>query len=244
MTTGSFDERPGKYPSVEPDLPPVQCDAPPVTQADAPPSVETGGAPLGLKIHLRVPGSDYPFAGIIEHFFGGEASILLDHRFQKETHVNIEFAGFHFDGEVLYCQRKGDVFDTHVVLADRDEAGVRRDPRYVVNLAGRLYAPGIVDAIDAQLIDISRDGIGIECALPLTVGDTVTVESQLNLAFGVVRHCRRMPTGAHRAGLQVHAVITKGEVPIERPKLQSQPKKHRSWMRGILPHVSSDHEGT
>ena len=228
-------EHGGEPASVEPSQSPVNGTSSPLIDAGSPAPVESRGAPLGLKIHLRVPGSDYAFEGTIEHFFGGEANILLDHRFQKETHVKIEFNGFHFDGEVLNCQRKGEVFDTHVVLADQDEAGVRRDPRYVVNLEGRIYAPGTEDAINAKLIDISRAGIGVECALPFTVGETVAVESQSNLAFGVVRHCRRLSTGAYRAGLQVHAVITKDIIPVERQQLHSETNKQQSWMRGILP---------
>lgn len=232
------DEHRGEGPSVESDPSPIEPDAPLTnlsTEADAQSLAETPGAPLGLKIHLAVHGSDYIFEGVMEHFFGNEASILLDHRFQKETRVKVEFHGFQFDGEVLYCQRKGDRFDTHVVLADQDETGVRRDPRYVVNLEGRLYAPGTGDTIDAKLVDISREGIGVECASTLTVGDAVAVESQLNLVFGVVRHCRQTPTGIYRAGLQVHGAITKEEIMPERPKAQSQPKKQHSWMRGILP---------
>ena len=225
----------GEPASVEPSLSPGDSNSSPLVGIDNPTPAETRGAPLGVKIQLRVPGSDYPFEGIIEHFFGGEASILLEHRFQKETRVRIEFDGFHFDGEVLSCQPKGDLFDIHVVLADQDEAGVRRDPRYVVNLDGRIYAPGSVDPIDARLIDISREGIGIECGSPLTVGHMVAVESQLNLAFGVVRHCRQLSSGACRAGLQVHAVITKDTIPMERQRSQPEPKKQRSWMRGILP---------
>src|SRR5579871_6178325 len=77
--------------------------------------VVTRGAPLGIAVQLTVPGTQYIFEGIIEHFFGGEASILLDHHFQKETLVRIEFHGFQFDGEVQFSERKGNSYDTHVV---------------------------------------------------------------------------------------------------------------------------------
>lgn len=219
-----------------------EADSQPVQTADVPPVEQTRGAPLGIAVRLTVPGADYTFEGVLEHFFGGEASILLDHRFQKDTHVKVEFRGFQFDGDVLFCERKGDRFDTHVVLADQDETGLRRDPRYIVNLAARIHIPGAEQPLPAKLVDISREGIGVESDWPFKIGDTIAVESQLNLAFGIVRHCRQLPTGAYRAGLQVHAVIAKEEAPLERQQHQPRQKK-QPWIRSVLPHLSSGAKG-
>jgi hypothetical protein len=37
------------------------------------------------------------------------------------------------------------------------------------------------------------------------------VESEMNIAFGVVRHCRKHSEQVFRAGVQLHHVIQKGD---------------------------------
>ena len=189
----------------------------------------TAGRPkLDLKVGLAIPGDPYVFDGVMEHFDGGEASITVDCIFQKDTQLRVEFHGFHFDGDVVCCERKNDgLYDIHVVMADTDESGVRRDPRYVVNLPALLHATRSPDSAPATLLDISKDGLGLESDIQLPVGETVAVESQLNLAFGIVRHSRQVADGRYRAGLQVTAVFAKEPEPL--PATEKQP-----WTQSLL----------
>jgi len=81
-------------------------------------------------------------------------------------------------------------------------------------MPGKLYPPDGGSAVEAKIIDISRDGLGFESALRLNVGDTVGIESQSNLAFGIVRDCRQVNGNTapiYRAGLQVYDVLSKSE---------------------------------
>lgn len=180
------------------------------------------GESLGLQVNVTMPGFEQVFRGVMEHFVCGEASILLDHIFAKGTPVQVEFHGFQFDAEVLYCERKGEQFDTHVVIPDLDKLGMRRDPRYVVNLPARVYTSHIAEPFEAKLIDISKNGIGLESESALELDQIVAVESQSNLAFGIVRHCVQLSSGAYRAGLYVYNTVAKDETPVTREE-----KRHR-----------------
>src|SRR5579883_3254803 len=68
----------------------------------------------------------------------------------------------------------------------------------------------------------------VRVALKLNVGDTVAIESQSNLAFGIVRHCRQVNGNTariYRAGLQVYDVLSKSETPT---------KANQRWISSIL----------
>ena len=183
--------------------------------------------PLGLKVRLKSPSSTRVYEGFLEHFIPAEACILVDHHFKRDTTLLVDVNGFQFEGIVAFCGRKNDVYEAHIVIPDTDETGRRRDPRYVVNLPARVYAAVSEQPFDAMVVDISRDGLGLECPLQLEMGDTLAVESQLNLAFGVVRHCRALPCGRFRAGVLVHNVISKKQN-------SERQQDRRSWVRSLF----------
>lgn len=207
-------------------------------QDGAPSLSEVRGMSLGLKVRVTMPDAGFVFEGVMQHFVAGEASILLDHRFVKGTPVRVEFQGFQFEGEILFCEPKDDLYDTHIVIADVDETGVRRDPRYVFNLPARLYPPRGEEPVDAKLVDISRNGLGLESPMNLEVGETVAVESQANLAFGIVRHSRQLGSESYRAGLHVYNVITKDLITREEAPAPRQ-EKH-PWLRSLFTHRPSN----
>jgi len=180
----------------------------------------------GLKVRVRTPGLPSWYAGVMEHFIPGEACILVRERFRVDAPICVEVHGFEFTGTVAFCEPKEDMFEIHIVLANVDEEGRRRDARYVVNLPARVYA-SLADApVNGVLVDISREGLGLESPLDLEVGDTVAVESQSNLAFGIVRHSRALAGGIYRVGLLVHNVIIK--------EVKPESSEKRSWVRSFL----------
>ena len=179
----------------------------------------------GLEVHVRTPGLPNVAEGVMEYFIPGEACILAEKSFRVDAPVYVEIHGFEFVGMVAYCERRPQGFEIHVVISNVDEEGRRRDARYLVNWPARVY-DSFRAPVNAVVVDISRDGLGLESALKMEIGDTVAVESQSNLAFGVVRHCREMGNGLYRAGLLVHNVLTKEQEPASAGK--------RSWMRTLL----------
>src|SRR5579883_344115 len=128
-----------------------------------------------------------------------------------------------------YCSANArESYDTHVVILDVDETGIRRDPRYIVHIPGKLHPPDGGNAVEANILDISRDGLGFESVLQLNVGETVVIESQSNLAFGIVRHCRQVRGNTaitYHAGLQVYDVLSKTE---------NQREGNHGWLGSIL----------
>ena len=194
------------------------------------------GRPLGLKVQVVKPGLPGTYEGILEHFIPGEASLLLDHNFPQDTLVRVNIHGFEFDGHVVFCERKGDFFDAHIVIPE-DEVVRRRGPRYVVELPARAYTSLSHQPMDAKIVDISKDGLGLECPSNLSVGETLAVESQSNLAFGIVRHCRPLPAGGYRVGLQVHNVIIKEGKPADLPA-------KKSWVRSLFAGHPDSHNST
>lgn len=181
-----------------------------------------------LRVRVEKPGTGFIHEGLIEYVMPGEVSIFLNHRFPRETQLRVNVNGFQFDGTVVFSEPKGHAFETHIVIADTDETGKRKDPRYIVNLPARLHSSLSDEPLEVRLVDVSRDGVGLESPLKLAMGESVAIESQSNLAFGSVRHCRELPSGKFRAGILVDNVITREADPVAR-------QERRSWFSCLLP---------
>lgn len=181
---------------------------------------------LGLKVLVTTNNANV-YEGYLEHFIPAEACVLINHHLKQDTQVRVDVNGFQFEGTVVFCKHKNTVYEAHIVIPDADETGRRRDPRYTVNLPARIYGSHTNGPIDGILVDISRDGLGLNCLEKLEVGDTLAVESQASLAFGTVRYCRQTHDGSYRAGLLVHSVIGKEQTPCA-----SQAK--RAWVRNLF----------
>ncbi len=179
----------------------------------------------GLRVSVRQPNLPRAYQGFLNHFIPSEACILLLERFPIETPLQVEFNGFQFEGTVAFCKRKHGVFELHILINDFDGKG-RRDPRYVVNLQARFYTSFTERPVDALLVDISREGLGVNCAVQPEVGGTVAVESQANLAFGCVRYCRPVSPALFRVGILVYNVVTK--------ERQGGPQRDKSWFEALL----------
>jgi hypothetical protein len=164
---------------------------------------------LNLPVQVSRAQGSIAFSGTMEHFTPGAASIILDQSMLIDTTVQVECNGFQFAGEVAYCHSKEGAYEIHVAISDVDELGVRRSPRYAVNLPAKIYGAEAGERFDVTLVDISRDGIGLESRTPLHTDEAVCVESELCMAFATVRHCRQVASGRFRAGLEVQYAIAK-----------------------------------
>lgn len=68
--------------------------------------------------------------------------------------------------------------------------------------------PGEPERFDGFVEDISRSGVGITTAQPLTPGSSVFVRLRRSGIFGSIRHCREIAPGCFRAGVSIDHVVT------------------------------------
>jgi hypothetical protein len=61
----------------------------------------------------------------------------------------------------------------------------------------------------ATITDISGDGIGLDTTVKLPHDATVVIESQSNLAVGVVKYCREIAPHQFHLGVRLHHITTK-----------------------------------
>jgi len=164
---------------------------------------------MTLAISLTPFSSSIAIPGEIQDFTPGEVSVLLEQFVPVGSSVALKFKNATFDGEVLYCQPKEGQYQTNIRFTDSAESGLRTTPRFSVKLPAQVFARNSSAPMPATIIDISGAGLGLELPFPLSVGDPVAVESEVNIAFGVVRHCREHVKNIFRAGIQLHHVIQK-----------------------------------
>ena len=169
---------------------------------------------MSLAITLTPFSSGISIAAEIQDFTPGEVSVLLEQFVPVGSSVALKLKAATFEGEVLYCQPKEGQYQTNVRFTDSAESGLRSTPRFSVKLPAQVFARNSSDPMAATIIDISGAGLGLELPFPLSVGDPVVVESEMNMAFGVVRHCRKHSEHVFRAGVQLHHVIQKDDAAI------------------------------
>jgi len=175
--------------------------------------LQTAG--LNLAVSVTSPTWEVGMAAVIKEFTPSEAIIVLDGMISPGTVVNVVIDAFGFDGEVLYCERRGDQYEAHVYRNDPDKTGSRRTRRFPVQIPGRVFAPGMAAPLPVTIVDISGEGLGIELATHLPTAKTVAVESESNVAFGIVRFSRRLSEGRVRVGVLLHQIIRrKPRVPL------------------------------
>ena len=160
-------------------------------------------------------------SGVLRDFTPGEATLYLEGFVSTGTLVIVEVGAFAFDGEVLFCERRASQYEVHVSIHDFDEAGLRRTPRFPVRLSGRLFIPGQSTPIIANIVDISGDGLGVEVSTVVQPQSLVAVESDSNIALGVVRFSKEITPGNVRLGIQLQHIVQRqsgsASVPAARP---------------------------
>jgi hypothetical protein len=173
------------------------------------PNQSTGISGMNLAVSVMPFLSEVSIAGVIQDFTPGEVSVLLEEFVPVGHSVAVKFRNATFHGEVLYSHPKEGRYQTNIRIMDSAETGLRSTPRFSVKLSAQVFARNSSAPIPATIIDISGAGLGLELPFPLSVGEPVAVESEVNIAFGVVRHCREHVKNIFRAGVQLHHVIQK-----------------------------------
>lgn len=148
-------------------------------------------------------------SALVQDFTPGEVILLLDDKIAAGTHVSVQLQTCAFSGVILYCSPRGSRYEAHVSFDDVDETGLRRTPRFPVSIPARAFSLSVDGPLEGRIIDVSGEGLGIELPAPLPMQSNIAVQSEENVALGVVRHCREISSGLFRAGVQLHHIVKK-----------------------------------
>jgi hypothetical protein len=165
----------------------------------------------GLNLEARLTGWSWgcTVRAVIDEFTPGEAILRTEDRIPEGTAVRVNVEDFGFDGDILYCRPRGDHYTTHISIDDVDEKGFRTAPRFPVNLWARIFASVLEVPVEGIIVDLSGDGIGLELPRELPPESTIAIESELNIALGVVRYQREISPGRFRTGVRLWHVLGK-----------------------------------
>jgi hypothetical protein len=190
-------------------------------------SAETRAA-RGLHMEARVtaPTWEIGLAALVHDFTPGEVILILDDNIAAGTRVTIQINMSSFVGDILYCSPSGSRWEAHVSFDDVDSTGLRRTPRFPVNLPARVFSNVSEVPLDGRIVDVSGEGLGIELAVQLPKQNNIAVQSEENTALGVVRHCRELSSGLFRAGVQLHHIVRK-DLDLEKASAES------GWMNKL-----------
>ena len=164
---------------------------------------------LNLEARLQAHGWHLPVPGIVQDFVPGEIMVIAENSITTGTRLTVEINSFTLVGEVLSCRtRDAGTHEVHISIRDTDAIGLRRTPRFPVNLPARVHTSSFAEPIAATITDISGDGLGLETTVKLPSDATLAIESETSIALGVVKYCREAPSQRYRIGVKLHHILT------------------------------------
>jgi hypothetical protein len=102
-------------------------------------------------------------------------------------------------------------FTSDLLNLDRATRGSdkRSQRRFQTSNTGflRSLSPLLLDRWSVQIIDVSKDGLGLLLPIELSPGTLVQVQIDNTLALGEVRHSKRIGEHEFRTGLRLNAVL-------------------------------------
>ena len=181
---------------------------------DPPQNVPIHSWSFNLNVNVVDFLSGYRVAGVLEAFTPGEVVVTFGEPLSEQRAVSVHISSFVFEGQILYCQLRGDRYEAHITIDDAGETGLRKAPRFPVKLPARLFPPHL-SPVDITIVDLSSDGLGFESPLSLETGQSIAVASDSVFVFAIVRHCRPLSDGLFRAGVQIQHLFEKAvDVPV------------------------------
>lgn len=165
--------------------------------------------PRGLNLDAKLKAHTWgsPVRGVIEDYVLGEAKVITDDAIAEGTTLRVEVTPFAFDGEVLACYPRGDRFEVHVTIRDAGPPGLRKTPRFPVKIPCRVFSSCLDAPQEAIIVDISGEGLGLQTSVKLENEVTLAIESQSNIALGLVKHTRQLAPAMYRTGVMLHHII-------------------------------------
>jgi hypothetical protein len=179
-----------------------------------------------MQARVTAPTWEIGLAALVHDFTPGEVILILDDNIAAGTRVTIQINMSSFVGDILYCSPSGSRWEAHVSFDDVDSTGLRRTPRFPVNLPARVFSNVSEVPLEGRIVDVSGEGLGIELAVQLPKQNNIAVQSEENTALGVVRHCRELSSGLFRAGVQLHHIVRK-DLDLEKASAES------GWMNKL-----------
>ncbi len=121
------------------------------------------------------------------------------------TRAVLKFDRLRLAGEVGYCNRKDEEYNTCFVVGNS-----RRAPRYPTNEAGSitLLGDGGTPSTECRLCDISRSGLSLDTAVAVKVGSMICVETDFMLAIGEIRHQSPNDDGTFHMGVEITDMLS------------------------------------
>jgi len=182
-------------------------------RADSPSFSESRAVQVPVRIVDIL--SNYTVTGMLVGFTPGEVAILTDEIMSEDRSVEVQLKSFSFEGQVLYSRPCGIPYETHISIDDMERPGLRRTPRFPVDLPAELMLSD-GDPIGMTIRDLSRDGMGLDLPVSLEVGQPVAIASGPAFVFAVVRYCQPATGGRFRAGVEMHHLFEKRQTEPER----------------------------
>jgi hypothetical protein len=173
-------------------------------------------SPFGRGIGVLIKTSNLKLVGVIQEIKTQALSIAIKQPLKVGASVSVEFGSKCRNGEIISCRRTGSTYETCVVMENREAADRRVEERFPVTQEVRILADSLGSKTTALVVDLSRQGIGLEIPIPLKLKETVAIETASNEAFGIVRHCKELPGGNYHAGVEIFHVMTKEPVESSR----------------------------
>ncbi len=161
----------------------------------------------GVPVLIMTP--ETHVVGVIERVNAHAISILAHQSLAEGSPVSIEYGAVTGEGEVVSCRPAEVHYRICIAMAQKEDCDLRADERFPVIEEVQIHAAGWELELAGTVTDLSRRGIGLETSKPLAIGETVTVESASNVAFGIVRHCRQVAGGVFHAGVEVFHIMPK-----------------------------------
>ncbi len=137
---------------------------------------------LGLEVRVIDFLSGYTLPAVLESFTPGEVTVTLNEPMSEHRLVSVQMNSFVFEGETLFCAPRERGYEAHITINDAGARGMRRSPRFPVNFAGQLFSTQ-ADGVAITIVDISRDGLGLELASAIGVRAAYRDQHRVGIYF-------------------------------------------------------------
>jgi hypothetical protein len=164
---------------------------------------------LARGINVLIKTSNFNLVGVIQEVGTHALSVAIEQSLVEGSAVSIEFGAECREGEVVSCRRNGSRYQACVVIPNRNESDRRFADRFPIAQEVLVRADSLWSQLDADIVDLSEHGMGLEISASLKVGEMATVESASNVAFGIVRYCRALDGGHFHAGVEIFHIMPK-----------------------------------
>jgi hypothetical protein len=173
----------------------------------------------GLAIWMTTSSSK--LMGVIQDCMPNAISVLVSQPLAEGSRIAIESGSLVLEGEVTCCGPNGDRYEACIVVSVCNGIEQRSAQRFPLNYEARIYRTNSESEIEGSIVDLSATGVGLEVTTSLDVGEILTFESESEVAFAIVRYCRRAPEGQFHAGLELFHSMPKEPEASHHPRTGS-----------------------